>query len=113
MRLLIDEAVNGFVARAFGDAHDAIAATALGLGGAPDDAVAAQARRMDRLVVTEDRGFLSGVAGPHPGLIVLQFDGMTRAERIERALAVLADPGVTFAGHLTVIGRAAIRQRPL
>jgi predicted nuclease of predicted toxin-antitoxin system len=116
LRLLIDEPVNGFVGRALAEHHDTLFAVRIGLSGYPDTEIARRAAELDRLVVTQDRGFprsLIGAAVPHPGIIVLELEGLPIDERMARALDALEGDPAAFANQLTIIRKSTVRRRTL
>lgn len=114
LRLLTDESVNGQVARAIGERHDAVTVLESGLSGHSDFDVAQRSRELDRIVVTEDRGFARNVLGTvHPGVIVLELADHPVAEQINRVIAALGDDAQHLSGRVTIIRIDGVRQRTL
>lgn len=117
LRLLVDEPVNGFIARALADAYDIVFAVHIGLSGQPDTEVSRRAVELDRLVLTEDRNFTRYIleqTAPHPGIIVLELEGLPLDMRIARVKEALASEAAhAFAGQATIIRPQRVRRRPL
>jgi len=118
MRFLVDMPVSPLTAAWLnGRGHDAIHASAIGLGRAPDRVLLDQAASESRVVVTADTDFpqllaLSRVESP--GVILLRGGDYTQGETerlLERVLEAV--PEGTLSRSICVVDRERIRCRPL
>lgn len=117
MRLLADENIPLEAIRALRDAgHDVFSASA-SAPGAPDSAHLARASEEDRLIVTFDLdfGLLAATALPKPtaGVLLLRLAPQNPEEVTILLQALLARPDVVWRGHLSLVDRVHLRQRPL
>ncbi len=116
MRFLIDESVNGHVARALSADHDILLPAAATLIGASDPVVARRAAELDRILIAEDRDFgplCLSMKPPKASVIMFLLEGLNRTERIQRTLEALNSPGYRFDGFVTNVDANNIRQRAL
>lgn len=116
MKLLLDENLSPAHAgtlRHLG--HDAVSVADLGLAGASDDAVQAEATRAGRVLVTLDGDFanvLRHPPGATPGVLRLRVHPATEAA-IDAALrwAIPQIEGIDLKGKLVVVDGSRIRAR--
>jgi predicted nuclease of predicted toxin-antitoxin system len=116
MRLFADENIPLEAIRALRDAgHDVFSATE-STPGAPDSAHIARAIEEDRLIVTFDLDFalLAATALPKPtaGVLLLRLAPQNPEEVATLLQALLARPDVVWRGHLSIVDRVHLRQRP-
>lgn len=120
MNLLIDESLQHDLARLLSQAgHNAVHVTDLGLRGASDEALLAQAAQDDRVMVTADTDFgtlLALTGASEPSVILLRRSGRRTTERIHIVLTVLALAGEHLERGAVVTvehDRLRIRQLPI
>jgi predicted nuclease of predicted toxin-antitoxin system len=117
MRLLADENIPLTTIRALRSAgHDVYSATEEAPGAA--DVVHVQrAIREDRLIITFDRDFgdlaVRGKQKPHAGVLLLRITPTSADYVTGLLLELLERRDVTWAGFLSVVDEAHLRQRPL
>jgi predicted nuclease of predicted toxin-antitoxin system len=117
MRLLADENIPLESVRALRSAgHDVFAASE-SAPGEPDSSHLDRAIREDRLIVTFDRDFgelvTRGENRPAAGVLLLRIVPKDAAEVTELLLGLFTRAEDTWRGHLSVVDRAHIRQRPI
>ena len=117
MRLLVDENIPLDTVRALRAAgHDVYSATEAAPG-APDLEHLKVAIAEDRLILTFDTDFgelvVRSAHRPQAGVMLLRLVPSGAAEVTELLVDLLARPEVTWHGHLSVVDREHIRQRPL
>jgi len=117
MRLLADENIPLEAIRALRDAgHDVFSASESARG-VSDDAHIARAIEEDRLILTFDLDFgqLAATASPKPaaGVLLLRLEPQNPEEVTTLLQALLARPEIVWRGHLSIVDRIHLRQRPL
>jgi predicted nuclease of predicted toxin-antitoxin system len=117
MRLLADENVPLEAIRALRSAgHDVYSATE-SAPGAPDSGLLERARSEGRLVVTFDLDFGNLVVRNsrrfEPGVLLLRLAPTSAAEVSGLLLELLARADIRWAGHLSILDRTHLRQRPI
>ena len=117
MRLLADENVPLETVRALRSAgHDVYSATEAA-SGAPDLTLLERAIQEDRLIVTFDRDFgdlaVRSPARIQGGVLLLRFVPTGAAEVSDLLIDLLARSDITWAGHISVLDRRHLRQRPI
>lgn len=116
-RLLIDQCVSRrLAATAFDPIADLVYVGDIA-SGATDDGVLALARRLGRILVTEDFDFGRMIFGdgiePPLGVIHLVLARMTKNERQTKLAAEAAALIAAAPGHFVVFSKGVIRARPL
>lgn len=117
MRLLADENIPLATVRALRQAgHDVFSAVEGGRGAA-DAALVGRAIAEDRLILTFDRDFghlaTRGERRVRSGVLLLRFQPASAAEVTDVLLALLSRSDVDWTGHLSVVDREHVRQRPI
>jgi predicted nuclease of predicted toxin-antitoxin system len=117
MRLLADENIPLETIRALrGAGHDVFSASE-STQGASDDAHIARAIQEDRLILTFDLDFgqLAATASPKPvaGVLLLRLEPQNPEEVTTLLRTLLARPEIVWRGHLSIVDRIHLRQRPL
>ena len=117
MRLLADENIPLETIRALrGTGHDVFSASE-STQGASDDAHIARAIQEDRLILTFDLDFgqLAATASPKPvaGVLLLRLEPQNPEEVTTLLQTLLARPEIVWRGHLSIVDRIHLRQRPL
>jgi len=117
MRLLADENIPLEAIRALRSAgHDVYSATE-SAPGAVDGALLERASSEGRLVVTFDRDFgdlvVRGSGHFEPGVLLLRFAPSSAAEVSDLLIELLARSDIRWAGHLSILDRTHLRQRPI
>jgi predicted nuclease of predicted toxin-antitoxin system len=95
--------------------HD-VAAIVRDSSGASDEEILERAVREARVVLTFDRDYgrlLYEESLVPVGIVYFRFDPSPPEEPADYLLALLAQPGFSVAGKLTVLERDRVRQRPL
>jgi predicted nuclease of predicted toxin-antitoxin system len=116
VRFLADECCPATVVRALRESgHDVVYALEA-FPGAPDDLIATEAVRQDRIVVTEDYDFGELVirdAIALPGLVILAFAGQPGSQRATQTLAAVDAIGESMRGYITLVGPGWRRRRSI
>lgn len=120
MDFLADENFPLDATRRLRDAGHAIAAVVHDSPGVSDEEILERAAREGRVILTFDRDYGSLLferparQSPLPaGMVYFRFDPSPPEEPADYLLALLEQPDFPVIGHLTVVERDRVRQRPL
>ena len=118
MRFLVDMPLSPGIASWLADrGHDAVHAPDVGLGRAPNEAIPAQARDEQRVVITADLDYpqlLALTRAEGPGLILFRGGNHSEHEAVDRlGVAMELVPEAELPTSVVVIQKSRIRRRKL